>query len=205
MEALIIVDMQNDFLPGGSLAVPEGDQVIPVINELAEYFDLLIATQDWHPRDHKSFAEQHEGKKPGDVIELEGLEQVLWPVHCVQETKGAEFASGLNMDEIARVFKKGVDTKIDSYSGFYDNGHKRATGLHDFLKEKGVDTVAIVGLAADYCVKYTALDAVKLGYKTIVISDGARAVGGAEAFEQTMNELSEKGAIVVPGTELTAS
>jgi nicotinamidase/pyrazinamidase len=149
MEALIIVDVQNDFLPGGALAVTEGDEVVPIINRLAKSFGLVVATQDWHPADHKSFASQHENKKPGDKVELLGMEQVLWPDHCVQGTKGAEFSSELDQLPIMNVFRKGIDPEIDSYSGFFDNGHKRSTGLHDYLQEKNVDTVTIVGLATD--------------------------------------------------------
>jgi nicotinamidase/pyrazinamidase len=194
MEALIIVDVQNDFLPGGALAVTEGDEVIPIINRLVKSFGLVVATQDWHPANHKSFASQHENKKPGDKVELQGMEQVLWPDHCVQGTKGAEFSSELDQLPIMNVFRKGIDPEIDSYSGFFDNGHKRSTGLHDYLQEKNVDTVTIVGLTTDYCVRYTALDAIRLGYKTNIIDRATRAVGGKEAHDQVLQELQEKGA-----------
>ena len=125
-EALILVDLQNDFVPGGALAVAEGDQVIPIANRLQPAFDLVAATQDWHPPDHKSFAAQHPGKSVGEVITLEGLPQVLWPVHCVQETRGAAFVSGLDTSRVRHVARKGTDPAIDSYSGFFDNGHRRA-------------------------------------------------------------------------------
>ncbi|MBU4304626.1 MAG: bifunctional nicotinamidase/pyrazinamidase [Candidatus Omnitrophica bacterium] len=174
--ALIIVDVQNDFCPGGALAVPEGDKVVPLINELQEKFDIVAATQDWHPKDHGSFAGNHPGKNAGEIIVLNGLNQILWPAHCVQGTKGAEFVDGLCMDRVAKVFQKGLDKGIDSYSGFFDNGHKKATGLEEYLKKQGVTDVYVVGLATDYCVKFTALDAVNLGFKTTVVKAGCRAV-----------------------------
>mgnify|MGYP006293135403 CR=1 FL=1 len=203
MDALILVDIQKDFLPGGSLEVKEGDRVIPVANALQAYFELVVATQDYHPRDHGSFAANHEEKKPGDYIELNGLEQILWPVHCVQGTEGAEFADDLKMEKVQKVFKKGVDAGIDSYSGFYDNGHKRATGLAEYLREKKVDRVFIVGLAADVCVKFTAMDALNEGFKTVVVSDGTRAVNLQEGdYEKTMKELREKGAEIRESREI---
>lgn len=203
MDALILVDIQNDFLPGGALAVKEGDQIIPLVNELQPYFELVVATQDFHPADHGSFAANHPGKKPGDHIDLDGLDQVLWPVHCVQGTQGAEFAKSLHMDQVATVVKKGLDKKIDSYSGFYDNGHKRSTGLTGYLKDKGVKRVFVTGLAADYCVKFTALDAVKEGFETVVIQDATRAVNLQEGdFEKAMEELREKGAEIMQSKEV---
>ena len=147
MEALIVVDGQNDFIAGGALAVPGGDAVIPLVNGLQANFQLIAATRDWHPPDHGSFAANHPGKHPGDLIELEGLKQTLWPVHCVQNTPGADFAPGLNRDRWAKVVLKGTDANIDSYSGFYDNGHRKATGLGEYLRRKGVSTVFIAGLA----------------------------------------------------------
>lgn len=176
MKALILVDLQNDFCPGGALAVPEGDKVIPLANELQKQFDLVIATQDWHPRDHASFASNHPGKKIGEVIDLNGLPQVLWPDHCVQNTRGAELVASLDKTKIARVFQKGTDRDIDSYSGFFDNGHRKATGLGDYLKSKGVTDVYVCGLATDYCVKFTALDAVQLGFKTHLYANASRGV-----------------------------
>jgi len=175
MKALILVDIQNDFTPTGALPVPEGDQVVPVVNNIMDKFELVVATQDWHPPDHKSFAIHHH-KNPGEIITLNGIDQILWPVHCVQGTAGAEFATGLNIKGIAKVFKKGMDREVDSYSGFFDNDHKSDTGLGDYLKERGVDQVYITGLALDVCVKYTALDAESLGFKTKVVVDATRAV-----------------------------
>ena len=174
--ALILVDIQYDFLPGGALAVAEGDAVIPVANAVQPKFELVVATQDWHPPDHGSFASNHPGKKPGDRIELAGLPQVLWPDHCVQGSRGAEFHADLDRGRIARVFRKGTDPAIDSYSGFYDNAHRKSTGLGEYLKEEGVTDVYILGLATDYCVRWSALDAMKLGFRTHVIEDGCRGV-----------------------------
>lgn len=175
MKALILVDIQNDFLPGGALAVPEGDKVIPLANQLQPAFPVVVATQDWHPANHGSFAASHPGKRVFEQIELNGLPQTLWPVHCVQNTKGAELAAALNREHIAKVFPKGTDAGIDSYSGLFDNGHRKSTGLGDWLKAQGVTEVFVCGLATDYCVKFTALDATQLGFKTQLIEDASRA------------------------------
>lgn len=176
MKALLLVDIQSDFLPGGALAVPEGDKVIPVANRLQTHFDLVLATQDWHPAEHGSFAANHPGKQPGDIIDLNGLRQILWPVHCVQNTPGAAFAPGLDTSRFTQVFQKGTDPGIDSYGAFFDNGHRKATGLGDFLKARNVTDVFIAGLATDYCVKFTALDAVALGFRTHLLADACRGV-----------------------------
>jgi nicotinamidase/pyrazinamidase len=178
MTALILVDIQNDFLPTGALPVADGDAVVPIANRLSASteFDLVVATQDWHPPDHGSFAANYPGRKPGDVITLDGLEQILWPVHCVQHTPGAGFAPGLALARVERIFQKGTDPRLDSYSGFFDNGHRKATGLGDFLRARGVTHVFVAGLATDYCVKFTVLDACELGFDTTVIADGCRAV-----------------------------
>lgn len=174
--ALILVDVQNDFIPGGALAVPEGDLVVPVANQMMRRFDLVVATQDWHPPEHGSFASQHPGKKPGDFVELNGLQQILWPDHCVAHTKGAAFVSGLDVDGIAHVVRKGMDKGVDSYSGFFDNDRRKSTGLGEYLKQQEVDQVAIMGLATEYCVKFTALDARRLGFETRLIREGVRGV-----------------------------
>jgi nicotinamidase/pyrazinamidase len=176
MNALILVDLQNDFCPGGALAVREGDAVIPLANELQKHFELVVATQDWHPKDHASFASNHPGKKVGEVIDLAGLPQVLWPDHCVQNTPGAELVKALDRSRIDRVFQKGTDRCIDSYSGFFDNGHRKATGLGEYLKSKNVTDVYVCGLATDYCVDFTALDAVQLGFKTHLFANASRGV-----------------------------
>src|SRR3954451_103947 len=146
MNALILVDLQNDFCPGGALAVREGDAIIPLINGLQSKFELILATQDWHPRNHASFAANHPGKNVGDVIDLHGLPQVLWPVHCVQNTPGADFAPALDRSRIARIFQKGTDPEIDSYSGFFDNGHRKSTGLGEWLTDRKVTRVHVCGL-----------------------------------------------------------
>jgi len=203
MEALLLVDLQNDFLPGGALGVLEGDQVIPVANRVQEYFDIVIATADWHPPGHGSFASSHPGCKAGDVIELSGMPQVLWPDHCVQHTEGAEFSPHLNTGKIAKVIHKGMDPEIDSYSGFFDNGRQKATGLETYLRDQKVDTVYVMGLATDYCVKYTALDAVSLGYRTWLIEDGCRGVGVAEGdVERALAEMKAAGVRVVKSGDL---
>jgi nicotinamidase/pyrazinamidase len=176
MNALILVDIQNDFLPGGALAVPEGDAVVAVANRLMEKLALVVATRDFHPPDHGSFASRHAGRKVGEVIELNGLEQILWPDHCVQGTPGANFAPGLDAGRIDRVVPKGTDAGIDSYSGFFDNARRKATGLGEYLKEHGVDEVYLCGLATDYCVKFTALDAIELGLRARLVLDGCRGV-----------------------------
>ncbi|HYM60024.1 MAG TPA: bifunctional nicotinamidase/pyrazinamidase [Thermoanaerobaculia bacterium] len=174
--ALVLVDLQYDFMPGGALAVSVGDRVVPVANELSAHFDLVVATQDWHPRDHGSFASNHAGKKPGDMIELGGVPQVLWPDHCVQGSPGAELHRDFDRRRVKQIFRKGTDREIDSYSGFYDNGHRKATGMGEFLKSEGVTDVYIAGLATDYCVKFTALDGIRLGFRVHVIEDGCRGV-----------------------------
>jgi nicotinamidase/pyrazinamidase len=176
VRTLILVDLQNDFLPGGALAVPRGDEVIPVANRLQPRFDLVVATQDWHPAAHGSFASSHPGRKPGDMSELAGLPQVLWPDHCVQGTAGAEFAAALDMNRVEAIFRKGTDPGIDSYSGFFDNGHRKSTGLGDYLKGRGATDVHVLGLATDYCVKFTALDARGLGFRVFLVEDGSRGV-----------------------------
>jgi len=205
MNALLLIDIQKDFLPGGALPVAGGDEIIPVVNELQQYFDLIIATQDWHPAGHGSFASSHMGKIPGAVIDLDGVEQILWPDHCVQGTPGAEFAGNLHTDKIHTVIRKGIDPLVDSYSGFFDNRHKRSTGLHDFLLANGVETVYITGLAADICVKYTALDASDLGYETFYIKDATRAVGGDEGLRKTLSVLENKGVNTLSAEEIIRS
>jgi nicotinamidase/pyrazinamidase len=203
MKALIIVDVQNDFLPGGPLGVPLGDEVIRVANAVSAKFDRVVATQDWHPPDHGSFAVNHPGKKPGDVIDLNGLPQILWPVHCVRNTPGAAFASDLDTGRVARVFQKGTHPGIDSYSGFFDNGRRQATGLGDYLKEQGVRDVYVLGLATDYCVKFTTLDAAELGFRTFLIEDGCRPVELQEGDDaRAVEEMKSAGVTIIRSTDL---
>lgn len=173
MKTLIIVDVQNDFMPGGALEVRKGDVIVPVINRILPKFDLVVATQDWHPSSHKSFAINHSNKKEFEVIQLNGLEQKLWPPHCIQGTAGAEFHRDLQTNSIEAIFRKGMDEEIDSYSGFYDNGHQKSTGLAGYLREKGAKDLFFCGLAADICVYFTLLDALKEGFNTTLIEDAA--------------------------------
>ena len=198
MKALIIVDVQNDFLPGGTLAVDKGNLVIPTINQLQENFELVVATQDWHPAKHKSFASQHEGRSAFEEIDLNGLPQVLWPDHCVQETKGAAFSPDLDQKRIEAISRKGMEINIDSYSGFFDNGKKKATGLAAYLKGRGVTSVFVAGLAADFCVYFTALDALELGFESSIITDATKAIDQNELVKKLHN-FSSKG-----GKEITS-
>jgi len=194
MNCLILVDLQNDFLPGGALAVPDGDDVIPIANQLQKHFPLIVATQDWHPPNHGSFAINHPGRKVFEQIELNGLPQTLWPVHCVQGTSGAELAAELHREKIGRVFPKGTDPSIDSYSGLFDNGHRKSTVLGEWLKAKGVTDVFVCGLATDYCVKFTALDAAEAGFKTHLIEDACRGVNlGPDDVKRAIEEMQRAG------------
>lgn len=175
-KALIMIDLQNDFCPGGSLAVSGGDEVIPLANQLQVHFEVILATQDWHPEDHSSFAISHPGYRVGEVIKINEIEQILWPSHCIQESQGAAFHPDLSLQKVQKTFHKGIDKKIDSYSAFFDNAHLRSTGLEEYLQETGIDTVYLMGLATDYCVKYSALDAVHSGFKVFVVEDACRGV-----------------------------
>jgi nicotinamidase/pyrazinamidase len=200
MKALILVDLQNDFMPGGPLGVADGSAVIPRINGLQPDFDLVVATQDWHPRNHASFALNHPGKKPGDHIDLHGLDQVLWPVHCVQDTPGARLVRDLSLERVTKIFQKGTDPAIDSYSGFFDNGRGKATGLGDYLRAQGATDVYVAGLATDYCVKFTALDGAKLGFHMNVIEDACRAVNLRSGdAERALQEMRAAGVNIVGG------
>ena len=176
MIALILVDIQNDFLPGGGLAVPRGDEILEFVNQLLPDYPQVVATQDWHPADHSSFASQHAGKQIGDTLLINGQTQMLWPDHCVQGTRGADFAAQLDCSRINHVVRKGTDREIDSYSGFFDNARRRETGLADYLQAQAIEEVHIVGLATDYCVKFTALDAIDLGFRTTLFQEGTRGV-----------------------------
>jgi len=203
MNALLVVDIQNDFLPGGALAVPDGDKVIPIANRLVECFDLILATQDWHPANHGSFATNHPNRHPGEIIDLNGTMQVLWPVHCVQGSPGAEFSAQLRTDRFANVFRKGTDPGIDSYSSFFDNARKRSTGLSDYLQERNVNELFICGLATDYCVKYSALDSTSLGIRTSVIEDACRGVNLKPDDSTTaIAEMRKAGAFIINSAEL---
>lgn len=196
MKALIIIDLQNDFIPGGTLAVPEGDKIVPVINDLQDQFDLIIATQDWHPKDHSSFAVNHPGRKAFEKTRVNGLEQVLWPVHCVQGTEGAEFHPDLKMSNIEAIFRKGTNPEIDSYSGFFDNAHLKSTGMAGYFKEKGVTDLWFCGLAGEYCVYYSIIDALAEGFNATLIEDATRALNSAD-FENAKREILAKGGKIV--------
>lgn len=201
MKTLILIDVQNDFMPGGSLPVPHGNEIVPVINKLIPRFDLVVATQDWHPQTHKSFASNHKGKNLFEKIDLNGLEQTLWPDHCVQNTVGAEFHPKLDPERIEAIFRKGMDPEIDSYSGFYDNGHKKTTGLAGYLREKGAKEVYFCGLAADICVYFTLMDALKYGFSATLIEDASRPLD-IEGFQKLKETIKEKGANIVTSEEL---
>ena len=195
MQALIIVDVQNDFLPGGALAVPKGDTIMDYINQIQSSYDLVVATQDWHPANHQSFATQHPGRTPFDTIHLKGLPQVLWPDHCVQETEGAALTTTLDTTNIEAIFRKGMDPEIDSYSGFFDNGRKKATGMAGYLKDRGVDEVHICGLAADYCVHYTANDALSLGFKACILDKATKPIDVMN-YEQIKKSFQKQGGLI---------
>lgn len=203
MDALLLVDIQNDFMPFGALPVPDGHAVVPVANRLASRFDVVVASQDWHPPAHGSFASAHPGAAPGDVAELGGTQQVLWPDHCVQDLPGASFHSGLDVSPICHVVRKGSDKGIDSYSAFFDNGHARNTGLGEYLNSSGVSRVVLVGLATDYCIKFTALDARALGLDVVVVLDGCRAVDLTPGDgEQALVEMRDVGCITLDSHEV---
>lgn len=197
MKALLLIDIQNDFMPGGALAVPGGDEIIPVVNGLMPDFELVVATQDWHPADHGSFAVNHPGKVVFEQVDLDGLPQTLWPTHCVQGTGGALFAPGLDTRRIDRVFTKGMNPRIDSYSGLFDNGHRASTGLAEWLREKGVTHLTVAGVATDYCVKFTVLDALAEGFTVDVAAAGCRGVNLNDGdVEQALEEMRKAGAVV---------
>ncbi len=197
--ALVIVDVQNDFLSCGALPVSEGEKIIPVINDLQKRFDLIVATQEWHPPDHISFAPNHPGKSIGDKIEINGRTQVLVPAHCLQDSAGAELSSDLDKSRIVRVFQKGADPLIDSYSGFFDCDPNSSTGLGEYLREQGIEEVVICGLPTDYFVKHTALDAKRLGFHTVVVEDACRAGSlNTGDIDNAWNQIRVAGVNVVP-------
>ena len=198
-KALIIVDVQNDFCEGGALAVPNADDIIPYINMLTHEneYDEIILTQDWHPADHKSFASNN-GKNVGETINLNGVSQFMWPDHCVQGTFGAEFHPNLNRDKVTHIIQKGKNVEIDSYSGFQDNNHFMKTGLEDYLKYHDIQLVEIVGLALDYCVKFTSIDAFDAGFITCLHFNGTKAVNvKADSAKNTIYDLVEKGITIL--------
>ncbi len=201
MKTLLIIDVQNDFIPGGSLAVPDGNKIIPVINRILGRFDLVVATQDWHPADHISFASSHKGRKPFEVVDTGGTRQVLWPDHCVQGSSGADFCPGLNMNHTEAIFRKGMDREIDSYSAFYDNGHLKSTGLAGYLHERKSDELFFCGLAADVCVWYSIRDAVREGFNTTLIEDATSPIDYS-SFKRIKSEITHSGSKIVKSREL---
>ncbi|TYB80369.1 bifunctional nicotinamidase/pyrazinamidase [Bizionia gelidisalsuginis] len=192
MKTLLIIDVQNDFMPSGSLSVPFGDTIVPVINSIQTKFDLIIASQDWHPANHISFAANHKGKSDFDKIELQGKTQTLWPEHCVQGTVGAEFHPDLDSNKFEAIFRKGTDKEMDSYSAFYDNGHLKSTGLSGYLKEKGTTKLYLCGLAADICVYFSAFDASKEGFTCFFIEDASKAID-EKAFIEIKDKMTTMG------------
>jgi nicotinamidase/pyrazinamidase len=190
---LIVVDVQNDFMPGGALAVPHGDEVVPLINQLAARFENVVLTQDWHPRGHASFASAHPGKKPFETIQLAYGAQVLWPDHCVQGTPGAAFHSDLNLTKAQLVIRKGHHRDIDSYSGFLEADRKTTTGLAGYLSERGLESLYVCGLATDFCVAWTALDARATGFEVAVVEDACRAIDLEGSLERAWQDLRAAG------------
>lgn len=197
-EALIVIDVQNDFCPGGALAVPDGDAVIPLINRLQARFETVVLTQDWHPADHRSFASMH-GAKPFSTMTMPYGEQVLWPDHCVQGTAGAAFHAGLETGRAQLVVRKGFRPEIDSYSAFFENDHSTVTGLAGYLRERGIGAVTLAGLATDFCVAYSALDAARLGFGVRVVEDACRAIDLAGSLAARMAEMRAAGVEIVRG------
>ena len=201
--ALLIIDIQNDFCPGWALPVPEGDQVITVINSIVKKFYKVIATQDWHPINHVSFARNHPGNKEYEEIEVSGIKQVLWPIHCVPGTKGAEFHPDLIADNFDLILRKGNNPKIDSYSAFRENDKKTITGLNGYLKELDIKQVFICGLALDYCVFYSAMDSKEMGFDTYVILDATRGIDSPPgSIENALNSMRNSGIRIIKSTDI---
>ena len=196
MKALLVIDVQNDFLPGGSLEVKDGNNIISKINEIMSNYDLIVATKDWHPQNHMSFASNHSNKNVGDIINLNGLDQILWPDHCVEDSYGSKFPEELNTNKIDKIIYKGTKTDVDSYSGFNDNAKDTSTELSSFLKDKRINKLDCVGLATEYCVKYTALDAIKEGFSSRVIMRCTKGINEND-IENAINEMRLKGIVII--------
>ena len=202
MKALLIVDVQNDFCPGGALEVPGGDTVVPVINKLIDKFDTIIQTQDWHPAGHSSFASSHKGKDPFDTIEVDYGTQVLWPDHCVQGKEGADFHPDLNIKKTQVIIRKGFRKEIDSYSTFFENDQKTTTGLTGYLKQRGITDLYTVGLATDFCVKWSILDGIDEGFTMHIVEDAVKGIDLDGSVEQAWKEMKEKGVKVTSSEEI---
>ena len=196
-DVLIVVDVQNDFCTGGKLAVPGGEAVVPLVNRLARLFPSVVLTQDWHPRDHRSFASQHPGRKPYDMIQFAYGPQILWPDHCVQGSAGAAFRADLDIPGAALILRKGFRREIDSYSAFFENDRATPTGLAGYLRERGVRRLCLAGLAFDFCVGFSALDAARLGFATIVVEDACRAIDVDGSDEAMRRSLAAAGVALV--------
>lgn len=206
MHALLLIDLQNDFITSGALAVPDGNAVIPIANRIMGHYDFVVATQDWHPAGHGSFAESHSDVKIGDLFQLAGLPQVAWPVHCVQHTPGAQFVDELDTKQLNHITRKGTDPEIDSYSGFYDNGHRKATDLERTLQDNHVRCIDVMGLATDYCVKFTALDALTAGFETRLIVDGCRGVNLQPGdVDNAIKEMRQSGVTMIHSIDIFSS
>ena len=197
MSALIVIDVQNDFCPGGALAVPGGDEIVPGINALMDAHDALVLTQDWHPADHASFASQHDGKAPFEMIDMPYGPQVLWPDHCVIGSRGAAFHDGLAVDRAEMIIRKGFRRAIDSYSAFFENDHSTPTGLEGYLRTRGVTALTMVGLATDFCVAYSAIDAARLGFEVTVRLDLCRAIDLDGSLEAARADMAQAGVALV--------
>lgn len=202
MKALLIVDIQNDFCPGGALAVPDGDAIIPTVNQLIEHFDVILQTQDWHPEGHSSFASSHEGNEPYDTIEVEYGTQVLWPDHCVQGTNGAEFHSDLNTLKSQVIIRKGFRKAIDSYSTFFENDQETTTGLTGYLKQRGITDLYTVGLATDFCVKWSILDGIDEGFNMHIVEDAVKGIDLNGSLDAAWKEMKEKGVRITDSEEI---
>jgi len=200
--ALLVIDIQNDFTPGGALAVPQGDTIVPLVNRIAEGFGNVVMSQDWHPAGHISFASSHPGEKPFDVIELPYGPQVMWPDHCIQGSHGAEFHPQVDIPHTQLIVRKGGNPLVDSYSAFFEADRKTTTGLAGALREKGIASVYVVGLALDFCVTWTALDARREGFTTYVVLDACRAIDSNGSLEQAMAELEQAGVIFIESRQL---
>jgi nicotinamidase/pyrazinamidase len=196
-EALVVIDVQNDFCPGGALAVTDGDAILPAVNALIARFDHVALTQDWHPAGHSSFASSHAGKAPFDSVTMPYGEQTLWPEHCIQGTPGAEFHPGLVWTKAELVIRKGYRTAIDSYSAFFENDHATPTGLAGYLRERGIDAVTLCGLATDFCVAFSALDAMAAGFKTTVMLEACRGIDLGGSIDAQLEKMRQAGVTLV--------
>ncbi|MBN2733227.1 MAG: bifunctional nicotinamidase/pyrazinamidase [Balneolaceae bacterium] len=202
MNALLIVDVQNDFCPGGALEVPNGDAIVPVINKLLPRFDTVLQTQDWHPAGHSSFASSHDGKEPFDTIGMPYGEQVLWPDHCVQDSEGAAFHPDLDTSQSQLIIRKGFRKQIDSYSAFYENDDTTSTGLSGYLRERDIDKLFVVGLATDFCVKWSVLDGLKEGFRITVVEDAVKGIDLEGSVAQAWDEMQVAGAARIHSSKL---